>query len=518
MKHTLTILALCLCIAGCGKKKASQSANEQPSKPKVEAIAPSTPAVPEESEPKLFPELFPDQSGPLRELLIQSWNLSYNISRKYPGHEIRWAFVYEAVISLRDEGIKRYPKEPLVYDQLAYLFEHKIGHNLDDHHRYYKFRWMQAMEGVLWESPQAGHLAKGAPDFESLINPDNNNKELMERVRRLRQEYGLDPREMLAVHKKYGLALDHKGELIKDKDGKPIDCLDWRMPETHSLYWANLGLKRCSLTPGGELQLHRLEKKIYVSMMYTFQRGRLNVPSGTMSNMNVRLQYHFSKGMNPLSVNSSGFFSAPNLDSAGAVHKAYLDTIKIAQEESRTVNHTGRASEVGHMHFLRRLIEWLYYYNRETEAREWLKVAIELYPEKMSFFYGYNPKTKTYHLDDIILDALKDDVQRSSAAKSQMLMFGVFMKHYFYLADGDEKRAVKYYDMAKQVHNQYTEKFKKTPERMGIAPFEVYRINRLRAFLMEEDSVVTRALRTRLGLGKDELPEMPQVQGPKRGK
>ena len=95
--------------------------------------------------------------------------------------------------------------------------------NMDDHHRYYKFRWMQAMEGVLWESAAAGHLAKGVPDFESLINPDPNNKKLMERVKRLRQEYGLDPREMLAVHKKYGLALDHKGQLIKDKDGQTID-------------------------------------------------------------------------------------------------------------------------------------------------------------------------------------------------------------------------------------------------------------------------------------------------------
>ena len=176
MKYLLTILALCLCIAGCGKKKASQSAKEQPSKLKVEEKAPSTPAVPEMIDPKL--------SG----VVDQSWNLAYNISLKYPDSETRWKYVYAAVKLLRDEGIKRYPKEPLVYNQLAYLFEHKIGHNLDDHHRYYKFRWMQAMEGVLWESPQAGHLAKGAPDFESLINPDNNNKELMERVRRLRQE------------------------------------------------------------------------------------------------------------------------------------------------------------------------------------------------------------------------------------------------------------------------------------------------------------------------------------------
>jgi hypothetical protein len=443
----------------------------------------------------------------------RSWNMAYNISRNYEDPEIRWKYIHDAVKMLRDEGIKYNPQEPLVYDQLAYLFEHKIGHNMDDHHRYYKFRWMQAMEGVLWESPMGGHLAKGVPDFESLINPDENNKELMARVRSLRQDYGMDPREMRSVHRKYGLARDHTGKVIRDKDGKPIGCLDWRMPETQSLYWANLGLKRCSLTPGREKRLHQLEKKVYVSMMYTFQRGRLNVPSGTMDNMGIRLEYHFSKEMNPLSVYSGSFLSSPNLDSGGAVHKAYMDMIKLAQE-SRTVHYTSGTSEMGHVHFLRRLMEWLYFYNREEEAMEWLKVAIKLYPEKMSYFPGYNSETKTYNLEDIVFNNLDDDIKRGSDSKSQMLMFGVFIKHFFYLADGDEERAKKYFDMAKQIHNHYTEKFKNSPGRMGIPPFEEYRITRLRAFLMEENPLLTGSLRTRLGLGKDELPEVPKVQGP----
>ena len=227
----------------------------------------------------------------------------------------------------------------------------------------------------------------------------------------------------------------------------------------------------------------------------------------------IRLQYHFSKGMDPFSVYSSGFISAPNLDSAGAVHKAYVDMIKRAQE-TRTIHYTGGTSEMGHIHFLRRLMEWLYFYNREKEAMEWLKVAIELYPEKMSYFPGYNSETKTYSLDDIVFDNLKDDVQRGSDSKTQALLWGVFTKHFFHLADGDLERADNYYDMAKQIHDHYTEKFKNSPERMGIAPLEEYRITRLRAFLMEEESVVAGALRTRLGLGKDEMPEIPQVQGP----
>ena len=49
---------------------------------------------------------------------------------------------------------------------------------------------------------------------------------------------------------------------------------------------------------------------------------------------------------------------------------------------------------------------------------------------------------------------------------------------------------------------------------MGIEPFDVFRIKRLQEFLTTEDPIVVAALRTRLGLGKDEMPEIPQVQGP----
>jgi len=233
--------------------------------------------------------------------------------------------------------------------------------------------------------------------------------------------------------------------------------------------------------------------------MYTFQRGRLNLPSGMM--------------IDPLVFFSGALLSSPNLESAGSVHKAYLDMIDLAQK-SREVHYTSGTSEMGHIHFLRRLMEWLYFYNREEEAMEWLKVAVELYPETMSFFPGYNEETDTYSLDEIVFDNLKDDVQRGSDSKSQALLFGVFTKHFFYLADGDEERAKNYYDMAKQVHDHYTEKFKNSPGRMGIEPFEVFRIKRLRSFLTTEDPIVVAALRTRLGLGKDEMPEIPQVQGP----
>ena len=130
----------------------------------------------------------------------------------------------------------------------------------------------------------------------------------------------------------------------------------------------------------------------------------------------------------------------------------------------------------------------------------------------MTYWPGYNKETKTYNLKDIVFDKAKDDLERGSDSKTQALLVGVFMKHFFYLAEGEEEKAKGYYDMAEQVHQHYTEKFKNSQGRMGIDSFKKWRIVRLRAFLIEEAPAVTDALRVKLGLGKDELPEIPEPE------
>ena len=78
--------------------------------------------------------------------------------------------MYPKAYALRDHGIKYNPHEPLIYE-LGWIFQHKIGHNMDDHHRFYKLRWLQAMSNVLWENELAANNARGVPNFDELINP-----------------------------------------------------------------------------------------------------------------------------------------------------------------------------------------------------------------------------------------------------------------------------------------------------------------------------------------------------------
>ena len=43
---------------------------------------------------------------------------------------------------LRDDGLRYNPNETLIYRELAWFFQHKMGANLDDGHAYYKRQWL----------------------------------------------------------------------------------------------------------------------------------------------------------------------------------------------------------------------------------------------------------------------------------------------------------------------------------------------------------------------------------------
>ena len=69
--------------------------------------------------------------------LVQAWNMAYNISVKFkessPGqYPDRWRWVKAGIELLRDDGLRYNPNETLIYRELAWFFQHKVGANLDD--------------------------------------------------------------------------------------------------------------------------------------------------------------------------------------------------------------------------------------------------------------------------------------------------------------------------------------------------------------------------------------------------
>jgi hypothetical protein len=77
-----------------------------------------------------------------------AWNLAYNISVMMPTPEDRWRWVNAAIVLLRDKGLVINPTESELYRELAWLFELKLGTDLDAAAPVYRAKWREIVEDV----------------------------------------------------------------------------------------------------------------------------------------------------------------------------------------------------------------------------------------------------------------------------------------------------------------------------------------------------------------------------------
>ena len=172
--------------------------------------------------------------------LNQAWNMTYNISVKFNDPNDRWRWVQKGIELLRDDGLRYNPREALIYRELAWFFQHKMGQNLDDAHMIYKDAWAKEMNAL---------FGSGRPNYEELLDPKTELAK--QRLGTLRSKYKMDPRIMQEVDATYG-------------------PLEWRLPEAHAIYWATVGLKESR-----KKELITLRRVIYQSMHMVVLRGRL---------------------------------------------------------------------------------------------------------------------------------------------------------------------------------------------------------------------------------------------------
>ena len=77
-----------------------------------------------------------------------AWNLAYNVSVMMPDAESRWRWVESAIRLLRDEGLRLNPRAPELLRELAWLFELKIGLDIDSAAADYRRFWRAKVEDV----------------------------------------------------------------------------------------------------------------------------------------------------------------------------------------------------------------------------------------------------------------------------------------------------------------------------------------------------------------------------------
>jgi len=254
---------------------------------------------------------------------VQAWNMAFNISVKFPDHNDRWRWVQRGIELLRDEGLRYNPQHPMLYAELAWMYQFKMGQNMDDAHFTYKFAWAAEMMTV---------FNGERPNFEKLIDPQTPDEQ--RRAHLLREKYKLNPEKMRALDQTYG-------------------PLDWRLPEAHAVYWASVGMDNTKK----EDDVRRLRSAVYQSMLISYQRGRLVLAS----NAPPRL--------------------SPNLAIVPKVDKAYQDQIADAAVRAPVLTNNMYKA---YRNFLRDVPYQFFIINRIREGQEWLRYLRQKFPDAVS--------------------------------------------------------------------------------------------------------------------------------------
>jgi len=383
--------------------------------------------------------------------LVQAWNMAYNISVKFKDFPDRWRWVSRGLELLRDDGLRWNPDETLIYRELAWFFQHKIGQNLDDANMHYKQQWANEMAKV---------FGKKKPDLEELINPQTEDQK--QRRELLITKYKMDPLFMKEVNERYG----------------PVE---WRLPESHAIYWAALGLKRAQSNPAKipkKDDLITLRRVIYQSMQTSFQRGKLVT--------------------NPF---AQAFEFGPNLEIIPKVSKAYEEA---AEEDEPNRDHILRA----HRNFLRDAVYFLYSHNRVTDANYWFKYIGQKYPDKPMMDGKTNSFPKNITMEEYAISRIQEDINETPRDRVEAIIEGLLASSYNSLTmDDQEDRFEGFQLLSRQVWKAYMSKIpKERTAPIGLRPLE--EINReVRSRILDPEHgwppEVRAVLRTKLRLPKE---------------
>ncbi len=435
-------------------------------------------------------DLQPEFSGAAAFL---AWNMAYNISVTCSFYDDRWRWVNEGLKLLRDRAIIYNPEDPVLYKELGWIFQHKIGNVLDDAQQYYKNQLANDMMLVVTQEPDWEGIAAAPESDEEFLKkypegsavrkaiaqagyqtmeelhrafrtdskvPDKfaaalgNNEILIHemdnflRAEYLRDKYKLNPDMILELNNKYGK-------------------LDWRLPEAQSIYWATMGLKK---TPGNRSL--DCERMISQALFEAFRSGRM------------------------LIIDNKEFKSVmivPNFDVIDSAKKVFDETIKANEDVNSFVSAKNN--------FLKDAIMLLFNYGKFAKAREYFEMLKK-----------ENPQNNYGSLDDFAMKVWLEEVKDGSYKKTMDIIDGLLKRSFTYIVYGDDDAAVASEKIAKAVYAKHQTEFKNVP-RLILPAYTEIKKNVLEKILAENPKEVTEILKNRLNLQEKAKPavDLPGV-------
>jgi hypothetical protein len=381
----------------------------------------------------------------------QAWNMAYNVSVKFKNPEDRWQWVQRGVELLRDRGIPLNPDAPLLYRELSWFFQHKIGQNLDDAHMTYKLHWAQKMQNIFY---------KGRPNIEALEHP--KTPEELELAKQLREVYKMDPEIIQKVDQEYG-------------------PFDWRLPDAHAIYWAELYRQKAGQTNGlmpeasaydtNSYDTDTLRRSIFQSLRMACLRGGALAPSVT-------------------NVTEQNFMLWPNLELVPSISATYEKMIA----EQPDLNFQN-----AHKNFLKEAIPLLYINGRMQQANLWFDYL------KKNYTNSFVGRQANISLKDFVVATLAEDDTDTDANRVMGNLEGFYIKEFLCLLNEEDEEALNYDNLAQLVWKHYHEKIGSISEqRLKLRPWQEIRKRVLDTMLDPRTGMLSpyaqNYLRTKLGL------------------
>lgn len=370
-----------------------------------------------------------------------AWNMAYNISVTCSSFADRWRWVNEGIKLIRDQAIEYNPEDPVLYKELAWIFQHKLGNIMDDANLYYKNQLAIQMIGIVG----------GEPDWKGMAEAPENEKAFMKaypeghRFWKAAQAAGLadyqavyqafksvspaalpagirsrlaDDEKLLAALTDYfraqylyeQLKLDSKVIVeINEKYG----MMDWRVPESQAIYWATMGLKR---TPGHvDLNCQRV---ITQSLYEAFRAGRL------------------------LLIDEQKFESVmivPNLALVDAVYETFTEAQKTFEKGNSYS--TFRSAKIN---FMKEAITILYNYGKFSKSAEYYELLRK-----------EEPGSHRRSLESFVMDQWLEDVRDAAVKKASEVISGLIFRSINYMVYNDQDAAVANERIARYIYTKY---------------------------------------------------------------
>ena len=396
------------------------------------------------------------------------WNMSYNVSVKFTGFDDRWRWVKRGLEVIRDEALEYNPNDPDLFRQLGWIFQHKMGQDLDDANRYYKVEWAKEMIRLFgdyylqWETLDKAPLNETkllavldtrAADYRRILTENNadfsklelefrdaatipqrfreafdeagitQDVELCLRHRWMVYKYRLDPAFMIRLNELYGE-------------------FDWRLPEAHAIYWAQKGLDMWQ-DPAAAFKRLQCDRMIFQSLNAAFSTGKLLYLKGDLKTIQFQ----------------------PNFNLADSAKKAYEDTMAEFQ---------GNNLDGAFRNFLVDAIVRLYIFGYKKKSQNYFD-----YAKKASFNHGRVPNNVS--LEDFVVKELAEDLTDPSHRTAEQTINSYLFQAYTILAYADSEQSDEFQSFegltltAKSIYDSFMKMASGTELRRGLPPFDQMR-------------------------------------------